>query len=225
MKVYIGPYKDWIGPYQIAEAIFFWYPKQEDEFGFKRSADFIHKFGDWLAGGDNESLLSKACHWIQSKRERKVKIKIHKYDSWNAHNTLSMIILPVLQQLKTSKHGSGYVDDADVPEHLRSTSAIPLTEEEKNQGYPDNNLHARYEWMLDEVIWALTQDNEDWEAQYCSGTPDFSFQPSTEHPGMNEMVKGPKDTYKVDWPARQAHQDRVSNGFRLMGKYWQTFWD
>jgi len=29
MKVYIGPYVDWIGPYQIAEKILFWIPKYD----------------------------------------------------------------------------------------------------------------------------------------------------------------------------------------------------
>ena len=36
MKVYIGPYTKWFGPYQIADAVFFWldkYPDQEDEIG------------------------------------------------------------------------------------------------------------------------------------------------------------------------------------------------
>ncbi len=37
MKIYIGPYKNWVGPYQIAEALCFWAKNVEDEYkmGFK----------------------------------------------------------------------------------------------------------------------------------------------------------------------------------------------
>jgi hypothetical protein len=38
-------------------------------------------------------------------------------------HTLSHIVLPMLKQLKKDKHGSPLVDDEDVPEELRSTSA------------------------------------------------------------------------------------------------------
>ena len=37
MKVYIGPYRDWIGPYQIADKIPF------------LSEDTRDKIGDWLS--------------------------------------------------------------------------------------------------------------------------------------------------------------------------------
>ena len=30
MKVYIGPYTNWVGPYQIAEKILFWMDRYED---------------------------------------------------------------------------------------------------------------------------------------------------------------------------------------------------
>ena len=53
MKVNIGPYRSWIGPYQIADIIFFWVPKYrfdglldpKDEPWDTRARE---KFGDWL---------------------------------------------------------------------------------------------------------------------------------------------------------------------------------
>ena len=42
MKVKIGPYKDFFGPYQIAEKILFWKNKYED--------DSVHNLGVWLSG-------------------------------------------------------------------------------------------------------------------------------------------------------------------------------
>ena len=38
-------------------------------------------------------------------------------------HTLAMIIVPMLKQLKETKHGAPFVDDEDVPEELKSTSA------------------------------------------------------------------------------------------------------
>ena len=49
MKVYIGPYKNWVGPYQIAEALCFWAKPVKDEYNFKRIPDWLHNFGTWLS--------------------------------------------------------------------------------------------------------------------------------------------------------------------------------
>ena len=34
MKIRIGPYTDWFGPYQLAETLMFWVPEEKDEHGF-----------------------------------------------------------------------------------------------------------------------------------------------------------------------------------------------
>ena len=41
MRVHIGPYKNWFGPYQLAEKILFWMDKDND--------DRVHKLGDFFA--------------------------------------------------------------------------------------------------------------------------------------------------------------------------------
>jgi len=113
MKVKIGPYRDWVGPYQIAEKILFWRDKHND--------DSVHAFGTWLAGGERkDSILMKLCTWVESKKKRKVKIHIDKYDTWNMDSTLALIILPMLKQLRDQKHGSSLVDDEDLPYELRT---------------------------------------------------------------------------------------------------------
>jgi hypothetical protein len=166
MKVKIGPFKNYFGPYQLADLLCFWAKKKTDEFGFKSSADWVHSFGDWLAGykddgeGNDigkESNLSKFFNWVYSKRTRTVKVELDKFDTWNMDGTLAIIILPMLKQLKDTKHGSPYVDDQDVPEHLRSTAAPKLTEEEKNNGHTDALFHDRWEWVMEEMIWAFQQ--------------------------------------------------------------------
>ena len=228
MKVYIGPYKSWIGPYQIAEALCFWVKDVPDEFGFKRKPDWVHNFGTWL--GENkdgsDSWLTKLCVWIESKRERTIKIRIDKYDTWNMESTLALIILPMLKQLKETKHGGPFVDDKDVPVEIRSTSAPP----KKDKYDIDGHHFARWDYVMDEMIWAFEQKTVDWEQQYYSGEHDIEWVPSDTldkngKASFFEMKKGPKNTFKVDKKALMKHQKRMTNGFRLFGKYYEGLWD
>ena len=90
MKVYIGKYVKWWGPHQLAELIPF------------ISEDTKWKIGEWL----EETWVNDACDWFYSKNERKVKVRIDEYDTWSMDHTLALIILPMLKQLKATKHGS-----------------------------------------------------------------------------------------------------------------------
>lgn len=222
MKVKIGPYKNWIGPYQIAEKILFWKDKYED--------DTVHKFGRWLSGdtkergawGENEtpSLLLRFCQWVESKRERSIKIHIDGYDTWNAHNTLSLIIVPLLKKFKESVHGSPFVDDEDVPEHIRSTNAAP----KENEWDIDEHHHARWEWVLEEMIWAFEQDNNDWEHQFYSGKVDMRAKKKDDSK-WSELVEGPNHTFEVDREGMEKYKARIDNGRRLFAKYYEGLWN
>ncbi len=194
MKVYIGPYRDWIGPYQIAEKILFWMDKDEDE--------RVHNLGEWLG----DTWVGKFCDWVHSKKNRKVKVRIDKYDTWNMDHTLALIVLPMLKQLKATKHGSPYTDDEDVPEHLRSTAATPLTQEEKDCGHSDDNWFKRWNWIMDEMIYAFEMELDgDWE--------------------MEIFKRGGVSWTDEKFAERKVIQDRIANGFRLFGKYYQGLWD
>jgi len=216
MKVYIGPYKNWFGPYQLAEKVLFWKDKHNDH-------DYIHKFGDWLAGDYKEkpSWLYRFMTWVDSKKKRKVNIHIDNYDAWNADHTLALIIHPLLKKLKENKHGSPYIDDEDVPEHLRSTAAPP----KKNEYDTDENHHKRWEWVLDEMIWAFEQHADtDWDKKFYSGNVDLKFV-KVEGTEYSKLVKGPNDTFKVDEVGKKAALDRMDNGRRLFAKYYTNLWD
>ena len=83
--------------------------------------------------------------------KRKISVKIEPFDTWSMDHSLAYIIHPMLLQLKKTKHSSPSVDDEDVPEELRSTSA-PTKEYEYDI---DAFHHGRWEWVLDEMIWAF----------------------------------------------------------------------
>jgi hypothetical protein len=228
MHVKIGKYTTWIGPYQIAELLCWWAPETPDEYGIKSKPDYVHNFGRWLSENKDGSstLLNKSCHWIESKRHRQIYVKIDKYDTWSMDTTLSHIIAPMLQQMQASKHGAPFVADEDVPDELKSTSAPPT----ENSWDTDANHFKRWDWVLGEMIFAFEAKRVGtWQEKYSSGEHDWSTQPCAwdEHgkPTMYQMVTGPNDTYVCDYDAMAVEQARITNGFKLFGKYYENLWD
>ena len=203
MKVKIGPYTNWIGPYQLADMIPF------------ISEDTSHKIGNWLA----ETWVNDLCNWIHSKKHRKVQVHIDKYDTWNMNQTLAHIIHPMLIQLRDTKHGSQIVDEEDVPPHMRHGNP---------EGY-DNWVHYKWDWVLNEMIWAFEQElDDDWESIFQHGEPEYDW----------KLVRGDEDDdsavyqmnqlnpdYWVDYEGIKEYNKRIQNGFRLFGKYYQGLWD
>jgi hypothetical protein len=237
MKVKIGPYRSFFGPYQLAEKLCFWVKPIEDEYGMKDAPEWVDNFGDWLAHGKfnsesilktNETLLYRFLLWIDKKKQRKISVKIDRWDTWSMDDTLAYIILPMLKQLKETKHGAPPVDDKDVPNHLRSTSAEP----KKNDWDTDSNHFARWDWILGEMIFAFDSkvgEDKDWEDQFHSGEVDLiSVAADFDENGKPlsfELKNGPDHTHKWDNESYKRYHDRIQNGFRLFGKYYTALWD
>lgn len=251
MKVYIGPYKNWFGPYQLAELLCFWAKKEKDEIGIDRHPEWVHNFGHWLATGswdseksdpfsrkkEHKTLLYKFLTWIDNFKVRIQYIKIDKYDTWSMDSTLAPIILPMLKQLKATKHGSGVVDMEDVPEYLRCTTTEEWDEQkcfdfyrEDKTEIGDRDIHARWDWVLDEMIFAFEHLVDDsWEDEFRSGEMDHYSEAcawdENGKPTLYTMKEGPNHTYKCDYDGMQKVQERINNGLRLFGKYFRNLWD
>ena len=138
------------------------------------------------------------------RKNRKVEIRIDPYDTWSMDHTLGLIIVPMLKQLKETKHGSPFVADVDVPEELRSTSA-PIQESEWDAGMTDENHHKRWEWVMDEMIWA--------------------FEQTIDENSDNQFFDQSVEPFSFDIESYRAHAQRVDNGILLFGKYYQSLWD
>jgi hypothetical protein len=157
-------------------------------------------------------------------------VKIDKWDTWNMDHTLSNIILPMLKQLKATQHGSPFVDDDDVPTELKSWACWP----KENEWDTDLNHHKRWVYVLDEIIFAFEHKVDDsWQDAYRSGEIDILWVPvdakgnevpKGEHK-YYQMGHGPKDTYVCDYDGIKKVEERMANGFRLFGKYYQGLWD
>jgi hypothetical protein len=207
MKVHIGPYLTWWGPYQIADLLQY----------VGVSEDRCHLIGEWL----NDTWVGDVCKWIHDRRHRKIKVHIDYYDIWSMDHTLAHIILPMLKMLKDKKHGSPYVDDEDVPENLRSTAAPPKKEEWDT----DDNFHDRWTWVLDEMIWSFgTELDEDEEHKqlYDPYEPGEEVKPSSL---PFDTVEFRTKLGKYNKEKADAFYKRKANGFRLFGKYYQGLWD
>ena len=195
------------------------------------SEDRCFAIGKWIS--KNIPSLERFCQWIYEKRKRTIKIHIDDYDVWSMDNTLAMIILPMLKLLKEKKHGSPMVDDEDVPMHLRcpnnsSNESVQYDlfacEEFDNMVW--ESYHKKWEWVIDEIIWAFEQKLDDnWEEQYWIEKPKLDLADYSEDKGEDCIPVRWKVEGKCDWEGRRRHQDRISNGFRLFGKYYEGLWD
>jgi hypothetical protein len=191
----------WISPYTVLEKVFFWREIDYDE-------PIIDKWSD---------RLSPICQGIQKVLDfihPKINyVKIDRWDTWSMDYSLSFIVVPMLKQLKETKHGAPFVDDEDVPEELKSTSAPP----KENEYETDENHFKRWDWALNEMIWAFEQNLD-------TNSEEKFF----DHAEWDEKEKDfGKNLHKIkiDQPGLKAHQDRKANGFRLFGKYYQGLWD
>ena len=136
--------------------------------------------------------------WFGYSPKQRTSIKIHDYDTWSMDHTLAPIILPMLVQLKETKHGAPWVAVADVPKELRPTKK-DINAYNKS-GTTDENFFNRWDWVLDEMIWAFEQKcRDDWPEDY--------------------------NYNKWDTEGVKAHQARMTNGFRLFGTYFENLWD
>ena len=143
--------------------------------------------------------------------KQQIDIQIDSWDTWNMDHTLAHIILPMLRQLKATKHGSPQTDLEDVPEHLHPKIAPSAA-----NNYDDETVHDRWDWVMDEMIWAFEQSLiDDDESRFY------------DHSGVDNSLPLQQQVgqMKVDREGLAAHQKRKANGFRLFGKYYQGLWD
>lgn len=160
-------------------------------------------YPEWVEKlSDKLEPISVGIQWVLNKLHPRIEyIKIDRWDTWSMDSTLAPIILPMLKQLRETKHGSAVVDDEDVPLELRYTTTEDWDnqkcfdfyhEYEVKEG--DRDIHARWNWVLDEMIWTFERICDD-------------------------------DNWKFNDEMYQKHHNRINNGTRLFGKYYRNLWD
>lgn len=218
MKVFISNYRHhWYSPYTFLEKVI-----------YRREIDYddpiVEKWSNRLTP------ISKAIQWFMDKiRPRVEYVKIDRWDTWSMDSTLAVIVLPMLKQLQKDKHGSQLVDLEDVPEYMRTSSTEDYSDQEcfefyhkdtEKKGY---DVHDRWDWVLNEMIFAFESYAHDWEEKYRSGEHDIQWKKLEN--GCSEMIRGPNDTYECDYEGMAKEQKRIDNGLRLFGTYYRGLWD
>ena len=238
MKVWISNYRHhWFSPTKWFDHVFFWTDwsrchrdrslaaaLDEDRVWHDRPA-WVERWADRLVP------VAQAIQWILDRVHPRVEyVRIDRWDTWSMDHTLAQIVLPMLRQLQQDKHGAPFVDDEDVPEHLRSTAAPP----KENEWDTDANHFLRWDWVLGEMIFAFEKKcQDDWTAEFHSGEHDIEWVPvdkdgnrvDRKDAKYHEMRRGPNDTHQWDQAGQQVVQERITNGFRLFGKYYEGLWD
>jgi len=159
----------------------------------------------WFLSEDAQDKIAKRLpvwpfefiRWLRG--PQKIQVRVDSHDTWNMDNTLAHIIVPMLKQLKAQKPGVPDIDDEDVPEHLKHLLEKDVDERAEI-----------WNWIMDEMIWAFEQKTIEWDDQYYS-----------------EPVNGTwtiNNPMKVDKEGLEAHHNRMKNGFRLFGRYYECLW-
>jgi hypothetical protein len=213
MKVYLSNYRNhWLSPYTILKTICFW-EKDEDRI-YNLNEEVDNPYVKWV------NFLNPICgawqKFLDFIHPRFNYVKIDRWDTWSMDHTLAHIIHPMLVQLQKDKHGAPYTEDSDVPEYLRSYMAQP-----KENEWDTDSLHfMRWDWILNEMIWAFEQElKDDDESQFFDDSEcgDEKFPWNKDGQYVSKL--------KFDKEGLEAHQKRKANGFRLFGCYYKNLWD
>lgn len=156
--------------------------------------------------------------------KQKKQIRIDRQDTWNMAETLADIILPMLKQLKNTKHGS--------------PGNMPAFNDETNHHYPqmcfdfykdDDSKswdlgHKQWDEIMEKMIWSFEEIcKEDRDDQFHSGHSNWTTLPAAN--GWSQMVKGPGHTAKFDAEGYRKYYEKIQEGLDLFGKYYMNLWD
>lgn len=176
MKAYIGPYKNTTPGWKFFRDTCKW------------ESETIHKMYGWIA---------KIYDW----RERKIKIKTHRYDHWSVDYTISLIALPILKDLRTNLHG------------------CPATCLEEGEEYEYSM--ERWKLILNKIIWAHEQIiNEEIDAFYIVRGEWIIGEPNPK-----TKCSPVTSTNVINWDAMHAYEERIQEGLELFGRYYRNLWD
>ena len=158
----------------------------------------------------------------QSGSIRKNVVEIDDYDVWSADWLLAEIAHPLLVKLKEKKQGAPLVEDENVPEELRSTSCAP----KENEWDTDDNHFNRWDWALDEMIFAMQEiaNNNENEPPYHTKTGTMEFGEIDPKKGTGPLIFNGWESTPESVAANKAYHDRVQNGCRLFGLHFRNLW-
>lgn len=142
MIVYIGKY-----PSRVVFRFHTKYMDRKYNYIWDKSSTRFERFLEKL-----EWHMQGVANWtvnlVLDRLKRITFVKLNPSDTWSMDSTLGHIVLPMLIQLKKTKHGYPIVDPSDTP-HL------PPAIKDIVNPWDDPHAEARWNFVLDEMIWAF----------------------------------------------------------------------
>src|SRR5210317_1360023 len=108
MKVKIGPYIDrWVSRVhdRYMDRKYGFYKWKESNTKFEHTLEKVEDTLQWI--------YNHSINLYLDQKDRNIKIQIDRYDTWSMDHTLALLVVPMLKQLKETKHGAPYVDVED----------------------------------------------------------------------------------------------------------------
>ena len=189
MKVFIGKYRN-----RCVSSIEQKYLNYKHGFNaHKHSNPFLEKLDDCIQVVFDNTI--NKFYYDRLEDVQRKHIKIDQHDTCAMDNTLSCIIVPMLEQLKEQKNGSQLVDITDVPVHLWPSWEEMQVKESYN---PDSLVHQRWDWVMNEMIFAF---------KFARDEDMLDYYTTKDDPEYLELA------------------ERLDNGRRLFAKYYNGLWD
>jgi len=165
-------------------------------------------------------------------KKRKIDVQIDKYDTYSMDNTLALIILPMLVQLRNTKHGIPHEFAEVGGEDYNQQDSFDFYKETYNDSFEKGC--DRWDEVLDKMIWSFTQIiDDDYDTVYHHGEVEFEWKDSEEKirnplTGKDESLKEMVNTNKNHWydyVGHKTHEARIQEGLELFGKHFRSLWD
>lgn len=165
--------------------------------------------------------------------ERRIDVEIDKWDTYGMDHTASLIILPLLLQLKDSKMGVPNEFVERVGGDMDSNMVFDFITEDENEVF--DKLCDKWTETIDKMIWSFQQIvDENYDSKYHHGKMDIGWEKTPkQYPNpvtgqleyMYQMVDKNPGKHWYDYVGHHLHEERIQEGLELFGKYYRNLWD
>lgn len=166
--------------------------------------------------------------------ERRISVEIENFDTWGLDNTLALIILPALIQLKETMHGVPNQFVTRIGGDTDGNYCFDFIKDDENDVFEK----GCQEWRdaLDKMIWAFQQlsIDDEYDNKYHHGKMDIGWEKTKEQypnpitgklESMYQMVDRNPGEHWYDHVGHKVHEERIQEGLELFGKYFRNLWD
>jgi hypothetical protein len=163
--------------------------------------------------------------------ERRIDIQVEPWDTYSVDHTASLIILPLLLQLKESQHGVPNEFVQRIGGDFDDNYCFDFIKDDDNDIFEQGC--QKWHETVDKMIWSFQQlVMDDYDSKYHHGQMQVGWKPvEVPHPTtgvvekMYEMIDENPNEHWYDYVGHQLHEERIQEGLELFGKHFRSLWD